>query len=428
MNSHQIAILTLFLAFSATALADMPDELWSYDGAFHRAIASADRLVVLPRSREYSEKYPVGEPLFVVIDQDELHEVAQRIAFVSPQVVKHYFFPNSPALEWYRGEERMAVGGLALDCFRGSNLPGDVKLTDASATWLTEWLAKHGEDLPGRLLKKHWRREAVAAEAQPILDKFTPPGLIDAMERAEEESWNVEFPDADVQWIDRYDGLMARYIRGAFIDTDSMYRSLFRLVGCLPMSWGMAYDPGQYEVLEFLRHVSTQELDDAFAAALGSEEIAWRRGAARVAFFQEPYEEKAEEVVSRWMADFAEIAYSSPIAKNRRFVLECLVEDPTIAADQVLSKAVCDPDQTIRRRAMKAISLRGDERGLALLRRIAAGELKPRAASAMAAKDYANCARRGWQMSNDDAETLEDTDQEAATYLIEVYEWNATRQ
>ena len=85
---------------------------------------------------------------------------------------------------------------------------------------------------------------------------------------------------------------------------------------------------------------------------------------------------KTESDVSAWMTLLADVAYADPFPKNRRLVLDRLREYRGAKAFGVLEIALADPDQTVRRKAIRLLAADGGPKAVQLLRQMAAGEIQ----------------------------------------------------
>lgn len=430
---------TLCLAIAtAGSLAIAEEPLWTYDGAFHEKIAAADRLVVRPRVFRADEKYDQAfinkhsKPIFVVQDVGKLREIAEHLDFESPQKVEHYFFRGFPILEWYRGEEKLATAASKVNCLGGADFGGDVRLTKRSAEWIADWLAGHGFNWTRERLDRYLHREAVAADAAPVLAARTPPELPAARLQAESDAEADTEEYSPTDWFDILDAQFDRRLRAASADRDDMYQKLFRLVGCLPMVWDSPYQGAQRDAFAFLGRSPQEELDQAFRNALRSGDKEAVRGAAWVLFVEvnaESEEEFADEErvfpktrvtegdLERWFSLFADSAYANPFPENRRVVLRRLVEFPLAAEQSMLRAALGDSDQTVRRLAIEVLWRRAGAAEMALLREMAAGEIEQRAALALP-RDYGEGVNGKWGGRDSDAGDYDDTDREAAEAAI----------
>ena len=258
------------VASETRALPEKPppqtvEGLWTYKGEFHAAIARADRIVV--RYRLYNELERVGgqKVIFSVTNPTELKNIASHIKFQSPQKIDSIFCGGDPEIDWYAGGKRVAVTWLIPDRFlRWSGFPGwkgepgDAELTAESATWIATWLPKRRgpwteEELAAARLKASADREAAgrqqsaAREARVILGENLPAGYLAAAKRAAAVPCDTDSATEDEarDAIARYDEAMGKCIRAAFQDDKSMYVALFRILGCLPMSWGSLYAPSK---------------------------------------------------------------------------------------------------------------------------------------------------------------------------------------
>jgi HEAT repeat protein len=102
---------------------------------------------------------------------------------------------------------------------------------------------------------------------------------------------------------------------------------------------------------------------------------------------------------------------------NRRLVLGRLLEYRGAKAFGVLQLAVADPDQTVRRKAIRLLADDGSREAVQLLRRLAAGEIYPRVAS-RSAKDYSEATGNCLDTVEMKEQEFSDTDSKAAEEAI----------
>ena len=394
-----------------------PMDGWTYEGEFHKSISAADRIVIRDGGFNYGEPFDGQRVLFEVSDPLEIKGVYGHIKFKSPQILGACLCCGHPGIDWYRGQKRVASTsvqhGLALrwDGFPGPvNKYGDAQLTDDSAEWLVTWLAKHGVGGPKEEWEAKKRRELIRREADQVFAKILPVGFQEALLRAKVQAESRESAKEEP---------MDKCIRAAFSDTQTMYATLFRLMGCLPMRWDSRYVPDQDETYEFLTRAPREELDQAFEAAATSKDTAEKRGAARVVFTELDMSlyGKGDGDIARWMGKLADAAYADPFPENRRLVLSRLIEEPNSPALDVVELAAGDPDQTVRRRAIKVLALRGGTESTQLLQRIASGEIRPRMAAHLP-KDYGTGTGISFATPEMAAETYPDTEREGAEAAI----------
>lgn len=367
----------LLLAMASACMAVTHTDQWTYHGEFHNAISGADHIV--GRSTIDPEKV-----FFEITDPREIKEIAQHIQFESPQVLSACMCSGYPVVDWYKGQKKLAVAsiqhGVAL---RWGCIHGDPRFTHDSAAWIVTWLAKHGINGPKESFEAITLQESVEQQARPILQEFTPPGYLDALEQAEREP--VASGGDIFDYFSRQHKLKDKYIRALFQDQKTMYTALFRLMGCLPMKWNARYSPEQDEAYDFLIHAPVDELDRAIQSAACSQDAAERQGAARIVFselYMTNYG-KTDIDISRWMEILAKIAYADPFPENRRLVLCRLQEHHDILVLDVLEQAISDPDQTVRQKAIQEIGIRGGPEANQILRRVADGKIKPRVAEVL---------------------------------------------
>jgi len=213
--------------------------------------------------------------------------------------------------------------------------------------------------------------------------------------------------------------LKDEYIRRAFPNVESMYSTLLRIMGCLPMHWDSRFGPEQDEAYGFLVRAPRGELDVALRAAAQSKDKNERQGAARLIFSQHymTIHEKTDRDIETWMSVLAEAAYDDPFPENRRLVLYRLAKHPSARALNVLEKAVQDSDQTVRRYALEALSLRRNSKATLILSRVAKGLTCPGIAADLP-KDYGEGAGAIYSTPGMHEETFQDTDKDAANRYL----------
>jgi hypothetical protein len=401
-----------------------PSERWTYRGQFHRCIATADRIVVRDGGYDCCEPVDGQKVLFEVTDRAEITEVAARIEFPREQGMGFCMCCGYPGIDWYRGGRRLALTSVQHGRgLRWKGFPGDAGLTEASADWLVEWLAKHGVTQPKEEIAEGKRLAAIAAEAREAMEPFVPEGFREAIENAEADNAGNRAKNPGLDLSEFEDAIRDLYIRRAFEGRrDAMYPSLLRLLGCLPMTWDSFYFPEQREAQDFLVRAPRDELDAALRLSAQSDDARIRRGAARLVYSQHymTNHEKTERDIVPWMELLADAAYADPFAENRRLVLSRLGKHPGAGAMAVLRPAVEDPDPTVRRKAIAALAARGSEEAWALLRRVAGGATRPRQA-APAPKNYGEGGAR-FVTPGMDAKACPGTDREAARKALEARE------
>ena len=166
-------------------------------------------------------------------------------------------------------------------------------------------------------------------------------------------------------------------MRAAFADEKTMYSSLFRVLGCLTMRWDSWYEPEQGEAFDFLTRAPREEIERAILRAAHSDDPVERRGAARVVFSQFSMTNygKSESNIAAWMAHLDDEAFTDPLPENRRMVLQRLTEY-RVTHLHLLECAISDPDQTVRRKAITALTLDGSPSAVAILQQVAAGQAR----------------------------------------------------
>jgi hypothetical protein len=409
-------LIIVVLYFTAASSCYSNEEEWRYTGQLHALIKDADRIVV--RKGGYDCCGPVDKQtvLFEVKDRKEIQGVYEKLQFMADEAPGFCMCCGFPGIDWYKDGKRIVLSAVQHGgALRWKGAPGDVGLTGASSKWLIEWLAKNGVTRPKREREASERRARISEEGHTKLKAYVPKPFLEAVLRAEEETEEDDMFAGD----DREGALRNRYVRAAYPDTASLYDSLFTLMACLPMTWDNRYRPSQEAAYDFIVEAPAKELDAAFRRAASSKSRLVRHGAARMVFSQHymTIHGKTDEDVARWMALLVKSAYETPFPENRRLVLERLIEFSAVPATEVLASALEDPDQTVRRKAMKALTKRESEQSYALLQGAAAGKTKPREALPIPT-DYGEGAP-GYTTPGMGVDKSERTDQEYAKDMIQ---------
>ena len=411
---------TIVLAGCKPAYDKHAHDDWQYNGEFHKVIEQADRLVV--RDGGYNCCGPVdGQGILLTItnprETGELHRI---IEFEAHQTWSVCMCCGYPGLDWYRGKKRVALTALHHGrAIRWNEFPGDAQLTLRSSQAIVEWLAKRGIAGPREEVEARKHRIAVAKEARTLLAEHVPTEVLAAVSAARTEA-EANVPLNDTAALDVQARLTDARIREAFDDLETMYSTLFRMLGCLPMHWNARLEGAQDAAYEFLVRAPREELDAAIRATLQSTVGSERQGAARLTFsqlFMTIYG-KTEPDIEGWMEILAETAYEDPFAENRRLVLHRLVEHASVRARQVLQKAITDPDQTVRRYAIEALSLRDSPESREILVRVAKGQLQSRE-SQSPPRNYGEGTGTVFYTPGMDQKVFADTDQEAADKALQ---------
>ena len=421
MKHTTIIVLSLAL-LAVSAVAGEADD-WKYDGTFHKLATKADRLVTRKGGSGCCGTVDDDEILFFTTNRNEIAKVNDLIRFETNQMWNACMCCGYPGLDWYAGNKRIALTSVQHGrAIRWNEFPGDALLTSASSKQLVEWLATHGITGPKEEIEASELRAAVAKEARAILNKVVPQDFLAALRRAEDEAIR-DGSTGPFGGIPE-DGVKDKYIRAAYANPQLMYSSLFQIIGCLSMHWNSQYSLEQYEAYAFLVRAPRNELDEALRAAASSKDPTERRGAARMIFCQHEMTAhgKTESDIRSWMELLAQEAYSDPFPGNRRVVLHQLVEHPSVNAEGVLRSGIEDPDQTTRRYALEALSVRKTIEAEALLTEVAKGFTRAREAS-LPPKDYSGGADGIYStpvlFTPGMAEkSFDDTDQEAANQLL----------
>jgi len=142
----------LAVALIAGCTTKAPPGPWTYQGEFHQAISSADRIVVRDGGFDCCGPVDREKVLFEVTDLGEIKEIADNIRFQSPQrPLDRCLCCGFPGIDWCRGQTKLALTSVQ----HGTSLRwkefatdgkryADARLTRKSAKWIIAWLAKHG--------------------------------------------------------------------------------------------------------------------------------------------------------------------------------------------------------------------------------------------------------------------------------------------
>jgi hypothetical protein len=402
-----VTVVCILTAISTTIWRELTDPL-RFNKRFHRVIRSADRLAVIGLDFDSSDSdEPIEKTLFEITDSKELAEVFEHLQLAPNGSTEPCMCGGYPGLNWYRGETPLALTTVSEDhALDWDGNSGPVLFTDDSARWLLAWLGKHGVDISEEANQAKSDERA----ARKLLGGYIPAGFAETLRRAE----SAETPGTDAE-----KELSDKCVRSLFRDNAMLYSTLFKILGCIPMRWDCWYEPEQGEAFEFLTRAPREELDTAIRSAARSKIPEERKGAARIVFsqyFMTQYG-KTESDVSTWMTLLADVAYTDKLPENRRLVLNRLLEYRGAKAFGVLELAVADPDQTVRRKAIRLLAVDGTAKAVQLLRRMAAGDIRPRTGKKLS-MNYSAGTKNSLNSSEMREEDLSDMDREAAEKAI----------
>jgi len=390
------------------ALSDGWDDLihrqkpYTYTGQFHETIRNADRIVVRDWGFNCCRSVKNAPAFFTVTDPSEIQDVHNHIKFIgiTNELTYGCMCCGDEGIDWYKGFRRLALTSRQhaqslrwkgfscsyLGPFRVSY--GDIPFTDDSAEWINDWIGSHFNQSKEDKEEEKNRIEIIQ-EAKAILDQHAPKGFKD------------------------------KPIRNLFTNEQEMYTCLFRIMGCLSMPWNCRYYiQGKAHI--FLSKAPREELDKYFHIAAKSKDSLERQGATRTIYSQMLMRlyDKSSEDIANWATLFIDEGYSNPFPENRRAILSYLISYPDIKALHILSQAIEDPDQTIRRKAIDALAKRNTKKTRKILELVANGKTnirKPMELPKNYGKIYA-CDNYYYRMS---AKRYEDTDQEAAQKALD---------
>ena len=388
---------------------------WRYQGELHACIASADRIVV--RDCGYTHCFPEEKAqkrkiLFEVSDPVELREVRELLVFQPDQTNDECMCCGYPRVDWYRGQERLALTsiqhGLTL---RWKGFPGDAWLTEASSSRLVEWLARHGVEGPKKAVEERRARIEGNRKGRAELERLAPARFWETFRLIEREE---ETRRQDNKQPELSADEMLGYLRRVYGVSGDLCPDLFRVLGCLPLDWEKEYQ-AQGKARRMLAYLPKEELLAAFRSARRSEDPVVRKGAARALFSTSDSEwgTLPEWDLKNLRAEWAAVACADPFPCNRRMVLHALLEYKVTDVPEILNSALTDDDQTVRRRAMALLVMRGDAQAAQLLQKVVDGDIRPRPAPADLPTDWgawADNQSEHWGLS----EEYPDTDADAA--------------
>lgn len=340
---------------------------------FYSIIDQADRVVIRPEIRKYSFKSLL--PIYETKNMQEIKSLNDNLKFAKGKW-GNVCCGIGPVIEWYKGNQIICSSYAKLyNMLSWQGFPSEALLTNASSKWLCNWLAERGAPTLEKSRKHAIARKKAYLKACEILPLYTPRKYINALKQAEKDA-KEKSKDTPLDEFDLRKKLMIDYVRIAFPNIPAMYQALFKLLGCLSMTWNGAYFDGQNEARNIITNAPQTELDKAFTIASKSKDKMVHRG-AEFAIFGQHYL-KDNKTTRKWIELFVKDAYDNPFTLNRRMVLYRLVKHPKVKADSVLQKAVSDPDQTVRRYAIMALWVRNTPFAQKILEQIATGKIEIR--------------------------------------------------
>ena len=174
---RQFSLRTLMIAATAVCvLTAISTTVWKeltnplrFNKRFHRAIRSADRLVVRDMRFGPSGTLNDKEVLFEIGDSDELAALREHLQLAPANSGADGLCMCSgggPIMDWYRGNSLVARTWLN----HGSSLdwdgfPGVIPFTDESSQWIASWFQDHGISI----IQEPWSKERIAQKARDIL-------------------------------------------------------------------------------------------------------------------------------------------------------------------------------------------------------------------------------------------------------------------
>jgi hypothetical protein len=144
MAKH-ISVLALIIALVGGACSRRP--AWTYENQFHDTVGQADRVVVRDGGFDFDGDTDNQPVLFEITDPAEIKQLCEGLAFETGQERSTCMCNGYPRVDWYRGEERIAVTSVQHGrAIRWIDFQGDAQLTIESGAWLVPWLVEHGVD------------------------------------------------------------------------------------------------------------------------------------------------------------------------------------------------------------------------------------------------------------------------------------------
>ena len=121
---------------------------WTYQGSFHDAIATADRMVIFDAGFDCYGRDSKAKVLSEVSKPDEVRQFAENLDFQKGQTLGGCPCNGYPRVDWYEGKTRVVTASIQhAQAIRWKGFHADAKLTPTSTQWLLQWLAEHGVDL-----------------------------------------------------------------------------------------------------------------------------------------------------------------------------------------------------------------------------------------------------------------------------------------
>lgn len=138
-------LAVVFLLTGGCGCSNRPT--WKYDGALHKAIAGADRVVLLDAGFDCYNRNPKANTLAELSEPDEIRQFAERLEFDKNQSLTGCPCNGYPRVDWYQGKTRLATVSIQhAQAIRWKGFGADGKLTSKSSKSLLQWLLDHGAD------------------------------------------------------------------------------------------------------------------------------------------------------------------------------------------------------------------------------------------------------------------------------------------
>lgn len=344
---------------------------WTCGRKFQNRVASTDRIVIRDGGFDCCEPVAGQKVLVEITNKNEIDLVLKNIEFGPVQPRTHCMCCGYPGIDWYRGRKRLALTAIQHgEALRWRDFPGDAWFTAESSLWLMRWLIGNG--IKSEEFKINIRHGEQKLEARQAIKPHVPETFWNAVTKAQEISDKLNHDGKQA------DDLVRKSVNLAYPDSAQLHRELFRLIGSLPMDWVVVNTGEQRIALTFLIGVPEAEMDAALRKAAVSQDLLVREGAARFVFHP-PHASKGE-VWQKRIELLAPIAYANPFPENRLLLMTRLTECPEIPATDILASGIEDPDEAVRRMAVKALGQRKSSQARSLLTKVAEDKASPRSA------------------------------------------------
>jgi hypothetical protein len=138
-----VMLILLALAGCRRAATNRPN--WTCGDEFHKAVSSANRIVVRAGGLQSPREIDRQKILFAINKPAEIRQVVENLRFQSAQTTPSCVCIGYPEIDWCRGKERIAATSVQhCRAIRWKGFPSDAVLTPESQAWLKKWLIEHG--------------------------------------------------------------------------------------------------------------------------------------------------------------------------------------------------------------------------------------------------------------------------------------------